>query len=91
MAAGYSDVARATPTCCPIWTMSSALCLTVPRAGQPAPARRRHRVPRRRTSNSCVVQEDGPFQVAGYNVGGIVAYEVAQRILCVGDQVAALI
>ena len=37
------------------------------------------------------IQEQGPYQICGYNIGGIVAYEMAQQILCVGDSVSALI
>ena len=92
VAAGYSDVTRYANLLPHLDDEQPLYVLQVPRVqaiAQPADAIEflaAHYIERMRE-----VQENGPFQVAGYNVGGIVAYEVAQQILCVGDQVAALI
>lgn len=37
-----------------------------------------------------VVQPDGPYVVGGYSFGGLIAYEVAQRLVAVGQEVALL-
>ena len=92
VAAGYSDVARYAHLLPYLHDEQPLYVLQVPRVqavAQPADALEflaAHYIERMRE-----VQADGPFQVAGYNVGGIVAYEVAQQILCVGDRVSALI
>ena len=36
------------------------------------------------------VQPDGPYLVAGYSSGGVVAFEVAQQLAAAGQQVALL-